>query len=639
VRYRDWGYAKVSRNRSEGQDMSSFGREEVGGGENKPLLHADIEMSAVSHQPSTATASRRAEAEAEAEELDDDWDDLPSRHFGPRYLCFLQDGPHGPLTRCETWKVSDWIREQGEHADTDFVFLSYTRRQFPSPANADHSTLLHYGMEAARSAGKRAFWLDVECIRDADNTAKATSQSFDVYRICDIVRAAHSMVILVGPSASTTLGPPGQTYSPEAMDHWLQEWGTRLWTLPEILLCSPDHAVKLYAIGGPSPPEQMAKRNFAARAVWQDAKLVRQLVDHYESSIHLTPLELVSIALECLAGRQTDQFSQGDIAYALMGLLRRRPAIDKSDGSFEAFARLSLANDSDALLERLICMQPVRPDAPWHDIRDAWGARLWDIEPRCQVAGIVDDQTVTLDDAFGATIQWDAMDQVAFFKRPTLARLVGKILLRGVPVYLIIGLVITILGAIINDLVVIVPGVVFLAPSAVITLLSPLMLLDIYSGKFWSTQALFVGIAGVPADLGWVERYLFGFNHGRLKWSAAGSTLSRHALSADGECVALPPAQEQNYRQEYDGQETLFTLIDTYAMTATAFRASRPPSTVMVCGHEGGMQRAVLCSYDWARGTFAREAVIRVKTMVLDRMFRVDRFRFALRRRSAPEMK
>ncbi|KAH8165366.1 hypothetical protein CIB48_g2871 [Xylaria polymorpha] len=47
-------------------------------------------------------------------------------------------------------------------------------------------------------------------------------------------------------------------------------------------------------------------------------------------------------------------------------------------------------------------------------------------------------------------------------------------------------------------------------------------------------------------------------------------------------------------------------------------------------GHKGGMQRAILCSYDWRNGTFVREAVIRFKTLVLDRMFRVYRFRFAL---------
>lgn len=623
------------------------------------------------------------------DELDQLFDDLPTRQFRPRYLCFLgRDSRAG--VRCETWKVTDWIQEHGESADTDFIFLSYTRKQFCvgtdqeisvwdlpdeetraayiSIARQDRTTLLQYGIQAALSAGKSAFWLDFECIRDADNAAKATSQSEDVYRICDIARAAHSLVILTGPPLPSRLpnGTP-QSYNPHNMSLWLHEWGTRLWTLPEILLCSPEHRVKIYAIGGPSQPELLAKRNFAARA-WKDAKLVRQLVDHYESSIHLTPLELVSIALECFASRQTDQFNKGDIAYALMGLLRRRPAVNKSDTGFEAFARLSLANDSDALLERLLCMMPLRPDAPWHEIKDAWGARLWDIEPRCQVASIVNDETVTLDGAFGATIQWDSMDQVAFFKRPTIARTFGKILLRGLPAYLIPALILTVTGSVYmtkytdekkkyeadknSDSVYIsqdaqepseaykslglgllIPGLIFLLPSAVLMLCAPAMLLDIYRGKFWSTQAQFVGIEG-KVDIGEAERHLFGFNHGRLKWSTSGSTLSRHRYK-DGECVSLPPAL--NTSAESVEGPTVFTLIDTYAMTATCFYAERPPVAVILCGQEGGMQRAVLCSYDWRTQTFARETVLRMKTLVLDRMFRVDRFKFALRRQPHPK--
>ena len=562
-----------------------------------------------------------------------------------------------------------------------FVFVSYTRRQFivATPpeialwsipddqreaygqlAQMHRSMLLQYGIEAARSAGKSAFWIDFECIRDADDVAGATSQSYDVYRICDIVRAADSLVIVTGsPFQGQLPGATPEPYTPANMSIWLQQWGTRLWTLPEILLCSNEHRIKLFAVGGPFPPEQVAKRNFAARADLPDAKRVRELIDHYESSILLSRLELASIALECFSIRQTDIFNEGDVAYALQGLLRRRPVVNRGDTSFEAFARLSLANDSDALLERLLCMQPPSLDAPWYRIQDAWGAFLWDIQPHCQVAGIVDDQTVALDGVFGAQIQWDAMDQVAFFKRPTIMRLFAKIVLRGVPAYLVLGLALAIAGAVLKSqsqsagdsqnssgyydtssssssdsaisLALLIPGLIILVPALIITLAAPAMLLNIYGGKFWSTQALFIGIEGVP-DLGFIERHLFGFNFGRLKWSVAGSSLSHHALSRYGECEALAPNSPKNEARGSGCK--LFTLVDTYSMTATAFLAARPPTSVMICGQEGGMQRAILCSYDAQEATFAREAVIRAKTMVLDRMFRVDRFRFALRRRN-----
>lgn len=67
-------------------------------------------------------------------------------------------------------------------------------------------------------------------------------------------------------------------------------------------------------------------------------------------------------------------------------------------------------------------------------------------------------------------------------------------------------------------------------------------------------------------------------------------------------------------------------------MTATKFYAYHPPTVAIVCGQEGGMQRVILCSYEWKTRTFCRETVLRMKTIILERMFRVDSFRFALRR-------
>lgn len=68
----------------------------------------------------------------------------------------------------------------------------------------------------------------------------------------------------------------------------------------------------------------------------------------------------------------------GDMSYALMGLLRRRPMVDRTDSEFQALARLSLANDSDLLLERLICVLPKTLDKNWIKAEDAWDVNLWD---------------------------------------------------------------------------------------------------------------------------------------------------------------------------------------------------------------------------------------------------------------------
>lgn len=72
--------------------------------------------------------------------------------------------------------------------------------------------------------------------------------------------------------------------------------------------------------------------------------------------------------------------------------------------------------------------------------------------------------------------------------------------------------------------------------------------------------------------------------------------------------------------------------MDTYVLEVTAFYAERPPTVVMILGRERGMQRAVLCSYDWRTQAFCREVVLRMKTVVLNRMSRVDKFRFMLQK-------
>ncbi|KAK8050170.1 hypothetical protein PG994_011900 [Apiospora phragmitis] len=434
---------------------------------------------------------------------------------------------------------------------------------------------------------------------NADGNKKATVDNSEIYAIRDIVRAAHSMVILVGPSVdhkrvqtSPTPDCPealdrwldkwGNTYNPESMREWMQLWGSRLWTFPEILLISSKKPVKV----------------------------------------------------------------------------------------------LSLANVSEAFLERLICLQPRESGKPWHYQKDFWGSKLRDIEPRCQIAGIVDNETVILDGAYGATIQWNSMQQVYFFTRPTLRRILNKWILHGSPLCLAAGIVLVYLTAqsvadtnedvrIRNEIDdertkssqsqfpsdppsaspkqvgLLVLCIFILLATIGFSLATPAILLNIYIGKFWNTQASFVGMEGVPDDLGLVEEYLFASDSGRLKWSTAGSTLSRHKPSSKDEkdeCVGERPLLDDQGHGGHDSESSnyddlkTFTVIDTYSMTAMAFRAARPPTAVVVCGQEGGMQRAALCSYDWKRNTFSREQVVRLKTIVLDRMSRMGWFRFSLKR-------
>ncbi len=187
------------------------------------------------------------------------------------------------------------------------------------------------------------------------------------------------MIIAIGPPVELRIEAmlarePPPSYAPEHITPWLRQWGSRLWTLPELLLCPNEHRVKLYILGNPDEPRALAKRNFAERA-WDDGELVKGLVDHYEGSAILTQLQLIETALACFSRRKTDRFSEGDIAYAIMGLLpdRQRPQVSQTDSGFQAFARLSLANDGSRFLERLLCVLPDRRDADWSHMSDYWG--------------------------------------------------------------------------------------------------------------------------------------------------------------------------------------------------------------------------------------------------------------------------
>jgi hypothetical protein len=128
----------------------------------------------------------------------------------------------------------------------------------------------------------------------------------------------------------------------------------------------------------------------------------------------------------------------------------------------------------------------------------------------------------------------------------------------------------------------------------------------------------------------------------RLRWSLYGSSLSRHRKNEFNESVGVDPTTDPLVRQKVEhglvnarpDSMHIFTLVDTNTMTVTMFEAVKPPVAVLLCGAEGGMQRAIACSYEWTTGTCYRETVLRMETPVLEKMSRVERFRFGMNRGS-----
>lgn len=144
----------------------------------------------------------------------------------------------------------------------------------------------------------------------------------------DIIRGAENTIVIVqNPS-------PAGPEIPVTQDNALMGWGERVWTLPEVIL-SKDSSVTL-VINGETP--KLVPKTRLAELAWRDAGTSRQLVEHFQN-LHLSRLELVSIAMKCLQERTLMGQYKGDRSYALMGLLRVRPQIDSADSSFQAFAR------------------------------------------------------------------------------------------------------------------------------------------------------------------------------------------------------------------------------------------------------------------------------------------------------------
>lgn len=532
----------------------------------------------------------------------------------PRQLCLLRDEEGIVIVN-----VSEW---EAVHGSIEYLFICYTTEQFSHESNEDMDELHRIAEAATRRAGVAAYWLACSCMPEDEELFE------DVYRISDVVRGAHSLVVIIG-------APRGS--SPDASE-MLRQLGGRMWTFPEVLLSSSRHPISLYTRGcHPDSFRRLFKRNFAIEA-WGDAGISRQLIDHYEASIILSPLELVSVALHCFPNRDTTAYYPGDLSYALMGLLRRRPNVNQNDSAFEAFCRLSLANDSDQLIERLICMLPRNTDRPWHEIDDFWDSNLWDIEPLCQVVGLAGEDTVILSGAFGAPIRWKSFEPVNLLMRNTVRRWVARAVLRSSPLWLFTGVVSLLASSLSKGITFLtVMGSIFTGLYILVMLASPYLIYYLYVGKTWAAQPWLFGIEGYM-DLGEIETLIFGINLGRLRWSPYSSDLSLHEPQ-NGECVGQDPTRREPVAQfmsaaqnsQY-GELKLFTLIDTNTLTVTLFRAVRPPVAMLLCGSEGGMQRALLCSYDWKSQILYRESVMRVDTLVLDRMSRVDRFRLGSKR-------
>ena len=329
-----------------------------------------------------------------------------TRLIQPRQLMINREG---------TWTLSPGTSQP-------YIVISYTTKHFKADASS-RGMVEKMAEKMALEAGVNAYWLDYKC--------RATEQPMltdDVHRLCDVFRGARQVCVVL----------------PNLSREKKQEWGNRVWTLTEVLL-SASPKIKFCS---PELTQEYTKLEIAAD-VWTDGEPTRLLAEHYSGLLTLSRLELLSLGLKALSCRRSEkEWTPGDIAYALMALLRYRPRMNPEDSLFQALARLSLANDSDRIVERMVCMLP-DPAKTHHSsfvLEDTLGANLWDIEPLCQVAGVGHGNEVILDGCRAVSIRWKDIPRIAYYGRGTWKKFFAAVSLRSGPFWFLLGIIIAAAG-------------------------------------------------------------------------------------------------------------------------------------------------------------------------------------------------
>lgn len=242
-------------------------------------------------------------------------------------------------------------------------------------------------------------------------------------------------------------------------------------------------------------------------------------------------------------------------------------------------------NDSDLLLERLICTLPKSPNQPWYDMSDSYDSSLWDIYPTCQVSGVGHDDSVIIDGAYGTSIRWKSFHRIWNQRKTTWGRWIAWQLVTNSSTFAIIGFVFFGMGVqqknaydaamsgssyrsssssgytsgyygkrasayattMSDGSSFIGAGILLLLLGFTAWFLAPRLLQIILGGKFWNVQAAVFGFEGY-LNLPTIERAIFGGNFGRLSWSTNGSPLSRHWKNQFGECVGQDPTDDAEVR-------------------------------------------------------------------------------------------
>ncbi|KAL8764745.1 MAG: hypothetical protein Q9209_007898 [Squamulea sp. 1 TL-2023] len=266
----------------------------------------------------------------------------------------------------------------------------------------------------------------------------------------------------------------------------------------------------------------------------------RLLGEHYTGLMNLSRLKLLPLGLEALssrAGPPRELLHEADVAFALMALPHYRLRLDTDATLFQTLARLSLANDSDRIVERAVCL--LQDATKQHHsavvFDDALGVKLWDNEPLCQVAGVGEKNEIFLDGCKSANIRWKDVPRIHHDGQDTWRRRLAATGWQTAPVRLLIGVVMFAVGSDSHDGTVLGLGVLFLMVGLFMPLRLPWEIQRLHSGK---TCPWLIGFESV-LQIRQIEQTPFGNYIGRLIYAPSSGLSSSHS---DCERLGGPPA-------------------------------------------------------------------------------------------------
>jgi hypothetical protein len=542
------------------------------------------------------------------------------RLLRPRQLIVLKDG--------------EWVLDPDPAKDISYVFISYANLHFDTNnSETGRHMIQEMAAYATLQAGKTAYWLDYRCRASLDQPEILDA---DVYRMCDVIRGSYQVVVMLKANKRELK----------------MEWGSRMWTLPEALLAPGDSIFFCTPTEDSFALHSMRKVEMTG-SVWEDPDVdgedggpTRLLAEHFTGLLTLSRLEILSNSIAALGNRFGNKYvpyAKSDIAYALMGLLNYRIEKAPSDTLFQSIARLSLANDSDHLIERMICLFPDPHNTSSSAFQklaepDLFSTHLWDVTPECQVVGVADeDNTVLIDNCRALSIRWKNFPRMAVVRHYGFKKLLAELFVASGAWWFLFGFNLTITYApfyafpsglhgtsLLHALEILVGG--FFAVGVLLSFCGPFSVRRLYGGQVLQSSPNLIGFEGV-LPLSKLEPLIFGNNNGRLTYSPSSTPFSYHYRSPLERVGTEPewitnsianPALLTSIREKLPANHKLFTLVDTGSLTVSVFSAERPPTVALLAGREGGMLRAVLCSWRFGNDCLFKEAVVRMDSDVYD---------------------